>query len=57
MIRKIVKIAPEKCNGCGLCISGCHEGALQLVDGKATLLTAVQIWDLKEIIEYIPMNP
>ena len=39
MIRKIVKIDEEKCNGCGLCISGCHEGALQLIDGKARLVS------------------
>ena len=39
MIRKIVKIDEEKCNGCGLCISACHERALQLVDGKAKLVS------------------
>jgi ferredoxin len=38
MIRKIVKINESKCNGCGLCITGCHEGALQLIDGKAKLV-------------------
>lgn len=38
MLRKIVKIDEEKCNGCGLCIVGCHEGALKLIDGKAKLI-------------------
>jgi Pyruvate/2-oxoacid:ferredoxin oxidoreductase delta subunit len=37
--RKIVKIDEEKCNGCGLCIPNCAEGALQIVDGKAKLIT------------------
>ena len=39
MIRKIVKIDEEKCDGCGLCIGACHEAALQLVNGKAKLLS------------------
>ena len=38
MIRKMIKIDRDKCNGCGLCITACHEGALQLVDGKAKLI-------------------
>jgi Pyruvate/2-oxoacid:ferredoxin oxidoreductase delta subunit len=37
--RKIVKIDEEKCNGCGLCIPNCAEGALQIVDGKAKLVS------------------
>ncbi len=38
MIRKIIKIDKAKCNGCGLCAEACHEGAIGMVDGLATLL-------------------
>ena len=38
MIRKIIKINEEKCNGCGACAAACHEGAIGMVDGKAKLL-------------------
>jgi NAD-dependent dihydropyrimidine dehydrogenase PreA subunit len=41
MKRKIIEIDKEKCNGCGLCIRACHEGALQLIDGKAKLVSDV----------------
>lgn len=37
MIRKIIHIDRDKCNGCGLCASACHEGAIDIVDGKAVL--------------------
>lgn len=37
-IRKIVKIDEEKCNGCGLCVPSCAEGAIQIIDGKARLV-------------------
>ena len=38
MIRKIIKIDEEKCNGCGLCAKACHEGAIGMAGGKAKLL-------------------
>ena len=38
MIRKIIQIDSEKCNGCGACAAACHEGAIGMIDGKAKLL-------------------
>ena len=38
MIRKIIKIDEEKCNGCGACAAACHEGAIDMIDGKAKLV-------------------
>jgi len=38
MVRQIIKIDADKCNGCGLCVTACHEGAIEIVDGKAKLV-------------------
>lgn len=38
MIRKIIKIDENKCNGCGACASACHEGAIEMINGKAKLV-------------------
>lgn len=37
MIRKIIKIDESKCNGCGVCADACHEGAIEIINGKAAL--------------------
>ncbi len=37
MIRKIIRIDQEKCNGCGACAAACHEGAIEMADGRARL--------------------
>ena len=38
MIRRIIQIDQEKCNGCGACARACHEGAIAMVEGKARLM-------------------
>ena len=37
MLRKIIKIDENRCNGCGACATACHEGAIEIINGKATL--------------------
>lgn len=54
--RKIVHINEEKCNGCGLCIPNCAEGALQIVDGKARLVTDKYCDGLGACLGHCPMD-
>jgi NAD-dependent dihydropyrimidine dehydrogenase PreA subunit len=54
MIREIIKIDEEKCNGCGLCIPECHEGALQIIDGKARLISELMCDGLGACIGHCP---
>ena len=37
MIRKIIRIDKEKCNGCGACADACHEGAIDIINGKSRI--------------------
>ncbi|MGF7138129.1 ATP-binding protein [Roseimarinus sediminis] len=54
MIREIVKIDEELCNGCGLCVPNCHEGALQIIDGKARLISDLMCDGLGACLGHCP---
>ena len=54
--RKIIKIDDEKCNGCGLCIPNCPEGALQMIDGKARLISDLFCDGLGACIGHCPQG-
>jgi NAD-dependent dihydropyrimidine dehydrogenase PreA subunit len=54
MKREIVQIDDEKCNGCGNCIPNCHEGALQIIDGKAVLVSELMCDGLGACLGHCP---
>lgn len=56
MIRKIIKIDTEKCNGCGACATACHEGAIEMINGKATLTREDYCDGLGDCLPACPMN-
>jgi Pyruvate/2-oxoacid:ferredoxin oxidoreductase delta subunit len=55
-IRNIVKIDEEKCNGCGFCVKACAEGAIQLIDGKAKLVSEIYCDGLGACIGHCPQD-
>ncbi len=56
MKRDIITIDRDKCNGCGLCVTGCHEGALQIIDDKAVLISELMCDGLGACIGECPVG-
>ncbi len=56
MVREVVKIDEELCDGCGLCVPGCHEGALQVIDGKARLISDLMCDGLGACLGHCPQG-
>lgn len=56
MLRKIIKIDEEKCNGCGACAAACHEGAIEMINGKAKLTREDYCDGLGDCLPVCPTN-
>lgn len=56
MIRKIIKIDEEKCNGCGACAAACHESAIEMINGKAKLTRENDCDGLGDCLPVCPVN-
>lgn len=56
MIRRVIQIDEEKCNGCGACAKACHEGAIGMVDGKAKLMRDDYCDGLGDCLPACPTN-
>lgn len=54
--RKVISIDQDKCNGCGLCVSSCHEGAIQVIDGKARLVSETYCDGLGACLGHCPQD-
>jgi NAD-dependent dihydropyrimidine dehydrogenase PreA subunit len=55
-LRNIVKIDEETCNGCGLCVNACAEGAIQMIDGKAKLISEIYCDGLGACLDCCPVD-
>ena len=56
MLRRIIKIDEEKCSGCGACAAACHEGAIEMIDGKAKLMREDYCDGLGDCLPACPTN-
>ena len=56
-LRNIIEIDEERCDGCGLCVTGCAEGALEVRDGKARLISDIYCDGLGACLEECPRAP